>query len=61
MIIMTRMYKCVHCNNYTLDDARCPKCGEAVKDPKPPKYSPADKYGEYRRRAKRKVRSAALL
>ena len=27
----------------------CPKCGAAAKLPHPPKFSPEDKYGRYRR------------
>lgn len=27
----------------------CPKCGGKTLSPKPPKYSPEDKYGKYRR------------
>jgi H/ACA ribonucleoprotein complex subunit 3 len=31
----------------------CPKCGAKTVQPKPPKYSPEDQYGEYRRKAKK--------
>ncbi len=27
----------------------CPKCGNKSLSPKPPKYSPVDKYAKYRR------------
>lgn len=50
---MTHLYKCPKCDEYTLSEKYCPKCGSLVTDPKPPKYSPQDKYGEYRRKAKR--------
>ena len=50
---MTHLYKCPECDEYTLNERACPRCGSTVTDPKPPKYSPQDKYGEYRRRAKR--------
>jgi len=30
----------------------CSKCGEKTIITKPAKYSPSDKYGEYRRKAK---------
>lgn len=52
---MTHLFKCTKCDEYTLNQKQCPKCGGVVVDPKPPKYSPQDKYGEYRRRAKRKA------
>lgn len=34
-------------------DQKCPKCGKTTIFPKPPKYSPEDKYAEYRRKAKK--------
>jgi H/ACA ribonucleoprotein complex subunit 3 len=52
---VTQLYKCTICNEYTLNQKACPKCGGSVSDPKPPKYSPQDKYGSYRRKAKRKI------
>jgi H/ACA ribonucleoprotein complex subunit 3 len=52
---MPHLYKCTKCNKYTLNQKTCPKCGGIVSDPKPPKYSPQDKYGDYRRKAKRKI------
>ncbi len=42
--------RCGRCNGYGLLEA-CP-CGGARRPVKPPKYSPQDKWGEYRRRAK---------
>ena len=30
----------------------CPKCGGEIENPKPAKYDPKDKYGDYRRKAK---------
>ncbi|MFW9974917.1 MAG: RNA-protein complex protein Nop10 [Candidatus Thorarchaeota archaeon] len=51
---MTHLFKCGKCGQYTLEQVKCPKCGGVVFSPKPPKYSPEDKYGVYRRRAKRK-------
>jgi H/ACA ribonucleoprotein complex subunit 3 len=32
----------------------CPKCSEKTFSPRPPKFSPEDAYGDYRRKAKRK-------
>jgi len=46
------IFKCSSCNNYTLETS-CPKCQKPTITPKPPKYSPEDKYGEYRRQIKR--------
>jgi len=33
--------------------AACPKCGVATVSSRPPKYSPEDKFGAYRRKAKK--------
>ncbi|TXT56721.1 MAG: Ribosome biogenesis protein Nop10 [Candidatus Thorarchaeota archaeon] len=54
---MTQLYKCIECNKYTLDEKQCPACGGEVRNPNPPKYSPEDKYGKYRRDAKRKAKA----
>ncbi|MFX1367753.1 MAG: RNA-protein complex protein Nop10 [Promethearchaeota archaeon] len=51
---MAKLRKCAKCDIYTLSENKCPKCGDAVSVPHPPKYSPQDRYGEYRRKAKRK-------
>ena len=50
---MAHLFKCTKCDRYTLNQKTCSKCGSPVSDPKPPKYSPQDKYGVYRRKAKR--------
>ncbi|RDE15137.1 MAG: ribosome biogenesis protein [Candidatus Thorarchaeota archaeon] len=50
---MTHLFKCARCGKYTLHDDACPICGGHVKDPQPARFSVQDKYGEYRRRAKR--------
>ncbi|MFX0107176.1 MAG: RNA-protein complex protein Nop10 [Candidatus Hodarchaeota archaeon] len=52
---MTRLYKCTGCMEYTLEEEKCPKCGASVSPPHPPKYSPQDRYGDYRRKAKQKL------
>ena len=45
------MRYCESCEKYTLKE----ECdGQKTLDPKPPKYSPEDRYGEYRREAKRR-------
>lgn len=45
--------KCTNCNNYTMNKLICPYCGGQTKNPHPPKYSTQDKYGKYRRAAKK--------
>jgi len=50
---MRRILRCQKCGSYGLI-AACECSGTRV-TPVPPKYSPEDKYGEYRRRAKRAV------
>ncbi|MCX6711916.1 MAG: RNA-protein complex protein Nop10 [Candidatus Woesearchaeota archaeon] len=40
------------CCNYTLKDT-CSICGKKTISTKPAKYSPEDKYGKYRRIAKK--------
>jgi len=52
--VKTLLRKCPHCNEYTLMET-CPKCGGATVMPMPAKYSPEDRYGEYRRRLKREL------
>ncbi|MBS3134752.1 ribosome biogenesis protein [Candidatus Woesearchaeota archaeon] len=44
--------KCNDCGNYTIKD-KC-TCGGKAIDPRPAKYSIEDKYGHYRRLAKKK-------
>ncbi|MEM5853444.1 MAG: RNA-protein complex protein Nop10 [Candidatus Aenigmatarchaeota archaeon] len=45
-----KMRKCVACKLYTFKEI-CPNCGQKTIFPRPPKYSPQDKFGEYRRKA----------
>lgn len=42
--------KCVECGNYTLKQEHC---GEKTINPKPAKYSPEDRYQEYRMKYKK--------
>jgi len=49
---MKHINKCIKCFSYTLKDI-CQKCGAKTMQPKPPKYSPLDKYGKYRREEKK--------
>jgi|TARA_Y100000310_G_scaffold334238_1_gene413618 H/ACA ribonucleoprotein complex subunit 3 len=44
--------KCETCGGYTMDK-NCPKCNKETILIKPAKYSPEDKYGHYRRLAKK--------
>ena len=47
-----RLRRCEACKRYTLINV-CPDCGARAVEPHPPKYSPEDKYAEYRRKANR--------
>lgn len=54
----TLLMRCPECRGYTLR-ASCPKCGAATVMAMPAKYSPEDRYGEYRRRLKRELKEVA--
>ncbi|MBI5459384.1 RNA-protein complex protein Nop10 [Methanobacterium sp.] len=43
-----KMRRCSLCREYTLKD-HCPHCEGELKVIYPPRYSPEDKYGKYRR------------
>jgi H/ACA ribonucleoprotein complex subunit 3 len=47
-----KLRKCNKCDMYTLKDM-CPRCGSSTTHPYPPKFSPNDKYGKYRRELKK--------
>jgi H/ACA ribonucleoprotein complex subunit 3 len=49
---MKRLRTCKECRLYTLKEA-CPRCHKPTVSPHPPRFSPEDPYGEYRRRLKR--------
>ncbi|MHA2423192.1 MAG: RNA-protein complex protein Nop10 [Candidatus Thorarchaeota archaeon] len=53
---MPHLFKCTKCGSYTLSEKECPKCKGNVTSPSPSRYSPQDKYGKYRRQAKKKAR-----
>jgi len=53
-----KIKKCNSCGIYTLKDI-CPKCGRASKNPQPPKFSPEDKYGKWRRKFLAKIENKA--
>lgn len=43
---MMKIFKCVECKKFTLEELHCNKKTE---NPKPARYSPIDKYAKYRR------------
>lgn len=51
MSILSLLY-CNKCKNYTLDKI-CSECKEKTISKNPPRFSPQDRYGKYRRKLKR--------
>jgi len=51
---MTQILKCKKCKTYTLKSS-CPECNSKTIPPKPAKYSPEDKWGFWRRKAKKQT------
>jgi H/ACA ribonucleoprotein complex subunit 3 len=49
---------CRSCVEPTLK-TQCPRCGAVTINPLPPRFSPEDAYGKYRRMAKKQARKAA--
>ena len=49
---MKHIHKCSKCGEYTMKDEHC---SEKTHSPKPAKYSPEDKFGKYRRIAKKQA------
>ncbi len=49
-----KIVRCAKCNVYTLK-SRCPKCKTKTIGIKPAKFSPEDKYGKWRRKAKNEL------
>ncbi|MEA4977450.1 MAG: RNA-protein complex protein Nop10 [Methanomassiliicoccaceae archaeon] len=45
-----KMKRCSACGRYSFKED-CPACGKHTSSPIPPKYSPEDRYGAYRRKA----------
>ncbi len=45
-----KLRKCAKCISYTFKEI-CYKCDSETENPHPPKYSPEDKFGKYRRAA----------
>jgi len=52
LIMRTSFRKCPKCQEYTLAD-KCKRCSGKTDVPIPPRYSPEDRYGEYRRRLRK--------
>lgn len=46
-----KIFKCPSCGKYTMREI-CNICNVPTAEAKPPKFSPEDKYGKYRRMAK---------
>ncbi|MFC1691169.1 nucleolar RNA-binding Nop10p family protein [Nanoarchaeota archaeon] len=51
---MKHILKCPVCGSYTFKDT-CVKCKSKTISPRPPKYSPEDKFGAYRRKVKEDI------
>ena len=49
---MARIRKCEACGEYTLKKV-CVRCGAKTVSPLPPRFSPTDRYGKYRRMLKK--------
>ncbi|RJS72129.1 RNA-protein complex protein Nop10 [Methanophagales archaeon] len=48
---MSKIRKCEACGEYTLKEV-CERCGRRTKETTPPRFSPKDPYGKYRRMMK---------
>jgi len=49
---MTAIFYCKNCDLYTLDE-KCNVCKKKTISNIPPRFSPQDHYGEYRRKLKK--------
>ncbi|NOR77985.1 MAG: RNA-protein complex protein Nop10 [Methanophagales archaeon] len=47
----SKLRKCGVCGEYTLNEV-CARCGRRTMNPMPPRFSPKDPYGKYRRMMK---------
>jgi H/ACA ribonucleoprotein complex subunit 3 len=52
---MTNLRYCKNCNEYTLNDL-CSNCKEKTISAYPPRFSPQDHYGKYRRMLKKQLK-----
>jgi H/ACA ribonucleoprotein complex subunit 3 len=48
------LFHCKNCDIYTLNSI-CPNCTTPTGQPAPPRFSPEDKYGKYRRKLKKEL------
>ncbi|NOZ81676.1 MAG: RNA-protein complex protein Nop10 [Candidatus Micrarchaeota archaeon] len=53
-----KIRKCERCKRYTLRE-KC-RCGLITVSPHPPKFSPEDRWGEWRRKAKKLVENRTI-
>ena len=51
-----RIFKCTKCGRYTLNREKCPYCGAPVVSAHPPRWSPHNRFVEYRVRYKSKLK-----
>ena len=51
---MKEIRKCPRCSIYTFKEI-CPRCNNKTNRVIPPKFSPEDPWGDYRRKMKRKL------
>lgn len=49
---MAMLRYCTHCQTYTLDSV-CAHCNKQTIEKYPPRFSPQDRYGAYRRKLKK--------
>jgi len=56
LIMKSLIFYCKTCDQYTLKTS-CPKCQTPTINPSPPRFSPEDKYGKYRRLLKRSLKN----
>lgn len=49
---MSNLFYCKNCKEYTLDRI-CDECGGKTISRNPPRFSPQDHYGKYRRKLKK--------
>jgi len=51
--MQTLIFHCKSCDMFTISK-QCTKCNSITSNPLPPRFSPQDKYGKYRRMLRRK-------
>jgi H/ACA ribonucleoprotein complex subunit 3 len=52
---MSKLLYCKKCKDYTLDEV-CHRCNEKTVSKNPPRFSPQDNYGKYRRKLKKSLK-----